>query len=134
MSVENQENVIGRIQEILDSVGTEKAQLMVNNMLVKAAEYSAIYTPVANSILINSQFRRIEDNGGKIIGEIGYGADYAVYVHEAPGKLKGLGVYRYPKRLGIVWSPNGEPQFLEKGVNEMLQEDSQEIIDRVMYE
>jgi len=48
--------------------------------------------------------------------EVGYGAAYAVYVHEnLQQKLKGK-----PRRSGkgVYWGPKGEPRFLAKALAE----------------
>lgn len=75
-------------------------------------------TPVAaTSNLINSQFQEMMVNGTRITGRVGYSANYAVYVHEAKGTLKGK-----PRPAsqggGNYWDPSGEPQFLTKGAND----------------
>ena len=75
-------------------------------------------TPVAkSSVLINSQFQEVMVNGTRITGRVGYSANYAVYVHEAKGTLKGK-----PRPLsqggGHYWDPAGEPQSLKKAGDE----------------
>lgn len=116
----------------LSSLGGDQLERAVTEMLISAQGYAAEITPVATSNLINSQYRKVTMTDGRVRGELGYGADYAIYVHEAAGKLKGLNVPRSPKRLGTVWAPNGEPRFLEKGVAEMIQQDADAIIRRTM--
>lgn len=85
---------------------------------LKSATYiirteSATMTPIDTSTLINSQFDVVEVNGNKITGKVGYSAKYALYVHNASGKLKGT-----PRENGNgnYWDMHGEPQFLTKAV------------------
>jgi hypothetical protein len=68
-------------------------------------------TPIDTSTLINSQFDTVEVSGTRITGKVGYSAKYALYVHNASGKLAGK-----PRSNGngTYWSPGGEPQFLTK--------------------
>lgn len=83
---------------------------------MKSATYiirteSATLTPIDTSTLINSQFDTVEISGTRITGRVGYSAKYALYVHNASGKLTGK-----PRSNGngTYWSPGGEPQFLTK--------------------
>lgn len=54
--------------------------------------------------------------GDKAVVVVGFGTDYALAVHEAPGTLKGE-----PRAngRGLYWDPQGqaEPKFLEKAIN-----------------
>ncbi|HEL4076716.1 TPA: HK97 gp10 family phage protein [Klebsiella pneumoniae] len=79
---------------------------------------AARMTPVgATANLINSQFREIMVDGTRITGRVGYSANYALYVHEAKGTLKGKP--RPAKQGGgNYWDPSGEPKFLEKAAEE----------------
>lgn len=90
---------------------TEKA---LTEALIIIEGHTAPRIPVATSTLINSKFRDV--SGGR--GVTGFGAGYAKYVHAAPGTLIGAGAYRWPRRLGEVWDPSGEPQFLERGAED----------------
>lgn len=49
--------------------------------------------------------------------EVGFGAAYALWVHEAEQHMKGM---PRPSGLGVYWGPRGEPQFLEKAVEEEM--------------
>lgn len=105
------QQAIKRTQQIVGEITGEKAV-----SAIKAATYiirteSASMTPIATSTLINSQFDTVEVNGTRITGRVGYSAKYALYVHNASGKLAGK-----PRNNGngTYWSPGGEPQFLTK--------------------
>lgn len=85
----------------------------IHAILSQGAATAATMTPVDTGNLINSQYRpQIEQRDGKTVGHVGYTANYAGFVHDAPGKLKGV---QRPGNRGNYWNPAGEPQFLKKG-------------------
>lgn len=88
--------------------------------------YANLMTPVDTSTLVNSQYRRVQTELGKVVATIGYTAKYAAYVHEAKGKMKGI---PRPSGRGDYWSPDAEPRFLSKAGDDNLQE-----IDRAVLE
>ena len=86
-----------------------------------------------NRIIDNIQgrtvVREINVNGTRVTGRVGYSANYAAYVHDMPGKLKGQPRSHFGKTRegtefgggtgkGNYWDPHGEPQFLKKGFDE----------------
>ena len=93
---------------------TEKAVTM---LLIQIQLRSATMVPVATGNLINSEFRRTMPTMTGWSGEVGYGAGYAKYVHDATGKLLGKNQQRSASNpgLGNAWDPNGQPEFLKKG-------------------
>lgn len=83
---------------------------------LKAAAYiirpeATSMTPIDTSVLVNSQFDVIDVGRTRITSRIGYSANYAMFVHEASGKGKGL---KRPSGNGNYWDVSGEPKFLEK--------------------
>ncbi|MCM2592409.1 HK97 gp10 family phage protein [Klebsiella pneumoniae] len=107
----NLDRIIGDIQ------GRKVVRAIKSALLIVAPE-AARMTPVAkSSTLINSQFQEMMVNGTRITGRVGYAANYAVYVHEAKGTLKGQ-----PRPAsqggGNYWDPAGEPQFLKNAGDE----------------
>ena len=65
--------------------------------------------------LAGSSYARKAQDGGMAV-EIGYTAEYALYVHEdLEMSLKGEA---RPSGLGVYWGPNGENKFLEKTLRE----------------
>lgn len=114
----------------LERIGGPLTERFVTEMLIAAGARAASYTPVATSALINSQYRKTWQAQQSWVGELGYGVEYAKYVHDAPGTLMGTNTPRSPARLGNVWGPNGQPKFLEKGVEEMVKNDLAGIISR----
>lgn len=87
--------------------------------------------PMDTGDLMNSEYRKVKERLGGYEGEIGYGAFYAAYVHDAPGTLMGE---PRPKRDGIeqgdYWGPDGEPGFLAKGVEAFIEDE----LDRIIQE
>lgn len=81
-------------------------------LMIFGAEAAAI-TPIDTSTLINSIYRDVNVNGLRVTGRVGYSANYALYVHQSSGKLKGR---PRPKGRGMYWGPSGQPQFLNVGV------------------
>lgn len=117
------------LDSIISDVRGRKVVRALQSAMILIGARAAYYTPIDTSTLVNSQFREINANGVMITGRIGYTANYAAYVHEASGKLKGqprahFGKTRAGKEFGggtgtgNYWDPHGEPQFLTKGANE----------------
>jgi len=66
------------------------------------------------NLAASSYTRKAQDEA--IAVEIGYTAEYALYVHEdLEMSLKGE---PRPSGLGVYWGPNGENKFLEKTIRE----------------
>lgn len=84
----------------------------MNDALTAGTAEAAGMTPQHLSPLINSVFKLVTKEEGRIVGRVGYTAEYALAVHEAPGKLRGK---PRPDGKGVFWGPRGEPQFLKKG-------------------
>lgn len=103
---------IARTSQIVDEIIATKAVRALKSATYIIRTESATLTPIDTSTLINSQFDTVEVNGTRITGKVGYSAKYALYVHNASGKLSGK-----PRSNGngTYWSPGGEPQFLTKG-------------------
>lgn len=106
------------LDRIIGDIQGRKAVRAIRSALLIVSPEAARMTPVAkSSVLINSQFQEVMVNGTRITGRVGYSANYAVYVHEAKGTLKGK-----PRPAsnggGNYWDPAGEPQFLKKAGDE----------------
>ncbi|KOR02499.1 hypothetical protein [Pluralibacter gergoviae] len=102
------------LSRIVGDIKGRKVVRAIKSALLIVAPEAAAMTPIgATSVLINSQFQEVMVNGTRITGRIGYSANYAIYVHEAKGTLKGK-----PRPVkqggGNYWDPSGEPKFLEK--------------------
>lgn len=104
------------IVKLMGTISGPQAETAVTEALIVAGGYAATMTPIDTSNLINSQYRVVTKTAEKITGQLGYTAAYAASVHDAKGTLLGKNVLRSkenPSR-GVVWAPDGEPEFLRK--------------------
>jgi len=113
---------------IADVQGKKGVRAVQSALFIIGAE-AATMIPRDTSTLVNSQFRELKFVETRVNGRVGFSADYALYVHEAPGKLKGKsrssvksfstidGRTAFASGQGNFWGPSGEPKFLEKGVS-----------------
>ena len=80
--IQNLSNIIGDVQ-------SRKAVRSVQSALIIGSTRAAIYTPIGKtSNLINSQQREMLVDGSRLIGRVGYTANYAVYVHDPNRPMK----------------------------------------------
>lgn len=100
--------IVGRITGDL-SVATVEAILIIGS------GNASVSTPVATSLLFNSQYRHISSDGSGVHGRVGYTAAYAAAVENAKGTLLGTNTPRSPATLGNVWDPGAKPHFLRDG-------------------
>ncbi|OZI57668.1 hypothetical protein CAL20_09850 [Bordetella genomosp. 4] len=92
----------------------------VYEILATGAAQAQVMTPQDTGNLVNSQYApQIDVKQGRVSGQVGYSAGYAEYVHDAPGKLKGLPRDPNNPGRGDFWDPNAEPEFLTKGFEEI---------------
>lgn len=103
---------------------TEQTMMAV---LIEGRAAAAAITPRDTSTLVNSMYLKIYPAKGKLVGKVGYAAEYALYVSEAPGTLKGKprssvksfetssGKTGFASSQGNFWDPHAEPDFLRKG-------------------
>lgn len=138
LKVKGISNAKKNLNDLINDVKGRKAVRAIQSALILGSARAAYYTPIDTSTLINSQFREMDFSGVLITGRVGYSANYAAYVHEMSGKLKGqprahFGKTREGKSFGggtgkgNYWDPHAEPQFLSKGFDE-----EREAIDKVM--
>ena len=79
-----------------------KALRGVTQALVLGAAEASVLTPIDTSTLLNSQFRVTEKVGDKVVGRVGYTANYALPVHD-------------PSNPQNFRRPTAEKSFLTKG-------------------
>ncbi|MFQ0991319.1 hypothetical protein [Gilliamella apicola] len=89
--------------------------------------YVAPITPMDMSNLINSQFRELIPIPNGWTGRVGYTANYAAYVNNAKGTLKGK-KRTGKKSHGNYWDPHAEPDFIHQG----FERDGKEAIKQVI--
>lgn len=111
-------------------------------ILNEGAALSDTYTPVDTSNLLNSRYQpQVTATKGKISGVVGYTAEYAAWVHEMSGKLKGQPRADFGKtRDGVAfgggtgkgnyWDPHGKPRFLAEAFEE-IKPDIPTILQRI---
>lgn len=121
------------IEEANDKLTAELRKLgrlserFVTKSLISISAQTLPMIPIDTGFLANSEYRKVKEFLGGYEGEIGYGAFYAPYVHDAPGTLKGQ---PRPDGNGVYWGPDGEPGFLAKGVEAFIEDE----LDRLIKE
>lgn len=93
-----------RLPQFLSAV-EQKAARGVTQALILGASEASVMTPIDTSTLLNSQFRKVDKEGSKIVGTVGYTAEYAAYVHDPNVKQR----FR---------RSTAEKEFLKKGFEE----------------
>ena len=93
-----------RLPQFLSAV-EQKAARGVTQALILGASEASVMTPVDTSTLLNSQFRSVAKDGSRIVGTVGYTAEYAKYVHDPDVKQR----FR---------RSTAEKEFLRKGFEE----------------
>ena len=93
-----------RLPQFLAAV-EQKAARGVTQALILGASEASVMTPVDTSTLLNSQFRRVDKEGSRIVGTVGYTAEYAADVHDPNIKQR----FR---------RSTAEKEFLRKGFEE----------------
>lgn len=76
-----------RLPQFITAV-EQKAARGVTQALILGASEASVMTPVDTSTLLNSQFRRVDKEGSRIVGTVGYTAEYAADVHDPNVKQK----------------------------------------------
>lgn len=109
---------VSNMNKLIDDIQGRKAVRGMQSALLILGAASAKEVPVDTSTLVNSQFWEIDFNGTLLTGRVGYSANYAVYVHDAPGKYlntqtdRPVGRGETPGSRGVIWGPGGNPKFL----------------------
>lgn len=93
-----------RLPQFITAVEQKAARAMTQAMILGASEAS-VMTPIDTSTLLNSQYRKVDKDGTKIVGTVGYTAEYAKYVHDPNVKQR----FR---------RSTAEKEFLRKGFEE----------------
>lgn len=93
--------VVNKLPQFVNAVEKKAARGMVQGLILGASEASVL-TPIDTSTLLNSQYRSIEKQGTKIVGSVGYTAEYAAAVHD-------------PDNKQTFQRPTATKEFLKKG-------------------
>lgn len=94
--------VTNKLPQFTATVQAKAARGMTQALIIGASEASVL-TPIDTSTLINSQFRNVSAEGGRIKGTVGYTASYAVPVHD-------------PQVKQNFRRATAEKEFLKKGM------------------
>ncbi len=98
----------------IDDASGRKTSAAVYAILLSGIEAAKTMTPMDTANLVNSAYAPVVGNDGR--GYVGFTAEYAKWVHDAPGTLRGK---ERPDNRGRYWAPTGEPKFLDKGFKEI---------------
>ena len=93
--------IVNRMPQFAASVQQRAARGMTQALILGASEASVL-TPIDTSTLMNSQYRRVEKDGERIVGSVGYTAEYAAAVHD-------------PDNAQNFRRASAEKEFLRKG-------------------
>lgn len=129
MPIRGIKRVQRNMHDVLDEIRNERTYKVLTHCYLIGAGYSDQMTPIDTSFLVNSHFHLMRDTRSGMSVIYGYMAEYAGWVHDAPGKLKGEPRKHFGKtREGVAfgggtekgqyWDPNAEPEFLRKGFEE----------------
>ena len=102
-------NLEAAIERRLKDIGGPMTEKFITVALGEVSALAAPYVPVGEtSNLINSEYRTVRQTGSGWSGEIGYNAEYAIYVHEGG-----------PKN----WQKAGaSDKFLERGLEDFIRD------------
>ena len=77
--------ITNNLPRFTGKVQIKAARGMTQALILGAAEASVL-TPIDTSTLLNSQYRSVDKQDAKIVGTVGYTADYAIPVHDPAHK------------------------------------------------
>lgn len=116
IDVEGIEDANRKLDTMLrNQLGRKLSERFITKALISVSANTVPFVPVDTSFLINSEYRKVRQDGQGYVGEIGYGADYAVFVHDGG-----------PKN----WQKAGaSDQFLARGLDDFIRDDLDRLID-----
>ncbi|MCZ2496435.1 hypothetical protein GN316_06680 [Xylophilus sp. Kf1] len=79
--------ITNKLPQFVSKVERNAARGMLQGLVLGASEASVL-TPIDTSTLLNSQYRDVQIKGDKIVGTVGYTAEYAGVVHDPDVKQK----------------------------------------------
>jgi hypothetical protein len=77
----NKVQVTNNLPQFVGRVQVKAARSMTQALILGGSEATAL-TPIDTGTLINSQYRTVEARAGKVVGTVGYTAEYAMAVHD----------------------------------------------------
>lgn len=127
MAVKGVSKVNRNIHRITNEIANIRTQRIIQQVMIVGMSFVAPITPRDTSTLINSQYRELKPIPNGWTGRVGYTANYAAYVNNAKGTLKGK-KRTGKKSQGNYWDPHAEPDFVHKG----FERDGKEAIKQVI--
>ena len=94
--------IVNRMPQFVQAAQRRLQRGMTQALVLGASEAAAL-TPIATSVLLNSQYRRVEQEGQRVVGQVGYTASYALPVHD-------------PENRQTFRRASAEKEFLRKGM------------------
>ena len=73
--------ITNKLPQFIADRQRQAARGMTQALIIGASEASVL-TPIEFGNLLNSQFRHVDIQDGRIVGTVGYTAEYAVPVHD----------------------------------------------------
>ena len=105
-------------KKLIESIGGKRVEAALTGAAGIGRARGLTLTPMALGTLVNSQFMEVVPTDKGWRARIGFTAEYAAWVHKAPGTLKGKNVKRPIPGTGNVWDPEAVPHFLRVGFEE----------------
>ncbi len=93
--------IVNRLPQFLESA-VGRLTVGVHRALIMGGAEASVMTPIDTSTLLNGQYREVRREGSRVIGTVGYTAEYALPVHD-PGN---------PQRFRRA---TAQKEFLTKG-------------------
>ena len=79
--------ITNNLPKFMSDLEVKGARGMASALILGASEASMM-TPIATSTLLNSQFSNVETSASRVVGTVGYTAEYAAVVHDPEHKQK----------------------------------------------
>lgn len=114
MTIKGMDAVLKNLNSEIGKIKVKSvAGLMAGGLIVQAGAQKKV--PVEYGNLRGSAYTRKAQSNPRAV-EVGFGAEYAIYVHENL-EMAWKGRPRRSK-VGVYWGPSGESQFLLKSIRE----------------
>mgnify|MGYP000216804477 CR=1 FL=1 len=79
--------IVNNLPQFVSETQRRAARGMTQALILGASEASVL-TPIDTSTLLNSQYRDVSKEGTRIVGTVGYTAEYALPVHDPDNPQK----------------------------------------------
>lgn len=122
MAIKGMAEVRRNLTRTLEQVIPERAAAAMHVAGSIIANHATLLTPIDSGNLARSQYQTVETSEERATARVGYTAEYAKHVHDAKGTLKGKARSKSDPSRGEFWSPDAEPNFLQKAGDDHLDE------------